>query len=166
MFSNIKVLFLPPNTTSRLQPLDAGVIKNFKVRYRKLLLKFILSRVNHGLTAPDIAKKVNVLQAIRWMKQAWDAVPVEIVQRCFHRCGFSNMAQSNERSEEEEDQEFSGLVRRISQGKTTAKEYATADQEIPSCEPPVNATRPNWRQRQRDEALDLYQKIRRTCPQS
>ena len=68
------------------------------------------------------------------------------------------MAQSNERSEEEEDQEFSGLVRRISQGKTTAKEYATADQEIPSCEPPVNTTRPNWRQRQRDEALDLYQK--------
>ena len=86
MFSNIKVLFLPPNTTSRLQPLDAGVIKNFKVRYRKLLLKFVLSRVNHGLTAPDIAKEVDVLQAIRWIKQAWDEVLVEIIQRCFDKC--------------------------------------------------------------------------------
>ena len=68
------------------------------------------------------------------------------------------MVQNNERSEEEEDQECVELVRRISQGETTAEEYVTADQEIPSCEPPVNTTLPNWRQRLRDEALDLYQK--------
>ena len=61
MFSNIKVIFLPPNTTSRLQPLDAGIIKNFKVRYRKLLLKFVVSRINRGLTAVDIVATVDVL---------------------------------------------------------------------------------------------------------
>lgn len=38
------------------------------------------------------------------------------------------------------------------------EKYLTADQEIPSCEPPVNTTLPNWRQRLRDEALHLYQK--------
>ena len=61
IFSNLKVVFLPPNMTSRLQPLDAEVIKNFKVRYRKLLLKFVVSRDNQRLTAPDIAKEVDVL---------------------------------------------------------------------------------------------------------
>ncbi|XP_068671286.1 tigger transposable element-derived protein 4-like [Montipora foliosa] len=130
-----------------------GVIKNFKVRYRNFLLKFVVSRVNRGLTAPDIAKEVDVLQAIRWIKQAWDEVPEEIVQKCFDKCGFSNVVQNNARSEEEEDQEFAELVRRISQGETTAEEYVTADQEIPSC-----ATLSKWRQRLRDEALDLYQK--------
>ena len=36
---NIKLVFIPKNTTSQLQLCDAGVIRNFKVKYRKQLLK-------------------------------------------------------------------------------------------------------------------------------
>ena len=45
-FSNVEVVFLPVHTTARLQPLDAGIIKNFKsttgnsfsaLHYRELL---------------------------------------------------------------------------------------------------------------------------------
>ena len=40
--SNVKLVFLPPNTTSRLQPCDAGIIRAFKAHYRKRLLRHVL----------------------------------------------------------------------------------------------------------------------------
>ena len=39
----IKLEFLPKNTTSRLQPYDAGITKTFKHKYRKLLIRYILA---------------------------------------------------------------------------------------------------------------------------
>ena len=43
---NIKLVFLPKNTTSQLQPSDAGIIRDLKVKYRKQLLKHVISRIN------------------------------------------------------------------------------------------------------------------------
>ena len=78
-YSTIKVVFLPKNTTSRLQPLDAGIIRNFKLKYRKKLLKFVISRINDNVKATDIIQEVDVLKAISWIKSAWDEVSEEAI---------------------------------------------------------------------------------------
>ena len=42
-YSNIKIAFLPANTTAVLQPLDFSNIKTFKVYYHKLSRRHVLS---------------------------------------------------------------------------------------------------------------------------
>ena len=138
-FSNIKIIFLPKNTTSRLQPLDAGIIKNFKVHYRRLLLKHTLAQIDGtDLTASAIVKTINVLTAIRWIKKAWDEVKPQTIINCFRKTGA---LPQDQRSEEEEDP-FAGLdeddaclEELVSQfdPESTANEYVNADDGLSTC---------------------------------
>ena len=53
---NINIVFLPKNTTSRLQPLDAEIIQSFKTKYRKKLMRYVIARINDDLFASEIEK--------------------------------------------------------------------------------------------------------------
>lgn len=59
--SNVKLVFLPPNTTSKLQPCDAGIIQNVKMHNRKQLLRHILNHMDGASNASEVAKKTNIL---------------------------------------------------------------------------------------------------------
>ncbi|GFS78453.1 tigger transposable element-derived protein 1 [Trichonephila clavipes] len=49
--SNVQLVFLPPNTTSLIRPLDQGIIATFKKYYIKTTYKFILNKLeNESLT--------------------------------------------------------------------------------------------------------------------
>ena len=66
-FSRIEVIFLPENTTSRLHPIDAaaGITKNFKVQYQKLLVTHTLAQIDgSSLTASEITRSVHILTAM------------------------------------------------------------------------------------------------------
>jgi hypothetical protein len=43
--SNARVHFLPPNTTSQIQPMDAGIIHNFKLKYKTRFVQWLLDQV-------------------------------------------------------------------------------------------------------------------------
>ena len=48
--SNITIVFLPPNVTSVVQPLDQGIIASFKVQCKKKLLEWVLSQFDSSTT--------------------------------------------------------------------------------------------------------------------
>ena len=86
--TNIKLVFIPKNKTSRLQTLDAGIIRNFKHKYRKLFVLFVVSLINAGKTASQIIEDVHILKAINWFQTARRSVSTETIKQCFIKCGF------------------------------------------------------------------------------
>ena len=90
--SNVKLVFLPPNTTSRLQPCDAGIIAAMKAHYRKRLMRHVLAEMDNARTAAELSKKVNLLDAINWVHHAWASVTESAVSKCFAKCGFATNA--------------------------------------------------------------------------
>lgn len=94
ILSNVKLMFLPANTTTDCQPLDQGIIHSFKVHYRKVLMRSIVSSIDERLrsnimnTEEDFSRKITVLDSLGWIREAWDAVRIETIQNCFATCGF------------------------------------------------------------------------------
>ena len=79
---NIKLVFFPPNVTSVLQPMDQGIIRSLKCHYRKLL---ILHHINKATT--DF--KVSILDAVRFVAEAWISVTSKTIKNCFIESGIA-----------------------------------------------------------------------------
>ena len=89
--SNVKIEFLPPNTTSKVQPLDQGIIRAIKQHYRKCLLSNLVAKLVSDSEKPiaDFVKTTTVLDALHYLKQAWQKVKPTCVQNCFRKAGFT-----------------------------------------------------------------------------
>ena len=90
-FTNINIKFLPPNTTSKLQPCDQGIIQSLKVHYRHQLLRATLQTMENGNQ-----HRITVLDAMQWLKFAWDKVTSTTIMNCFRHCSFIIASQSED----------------------------------------------------------------------
>ncbi|CAH4036248.1 unnamed protein product [Pieris brassicae] len=66
----IRLVFLPPNVTSVLQPMDQGVIKALKTQYRKLQVLQMIQNIENSKDT----KSLRVLDAILMISEAWEKV--------------------------------------------------------------------------------------------
>ena len=70
-FKNIELCFFPTNCTSIMQPLDMGIIKNFKITYRQQLIEKVITNIERKLEKPFA---INVKQACEMISSSWDSV--------------------------------------------------------------------------------------------
>lgn len=80
---NIRICWLPANSTSRFQPLDQGIIQNCKALYKRHWLKFILDKIDNN---EDFIKTMSLHLAIRWMLRSWNnEVTNTTIYNCFRK---------------------------------------------------------------------------------
>ncbi|XP_050315271.1 jerky protein homolog-like [Anthonomus grandis grandis] len=74
--NDIKLVYLPPNVTSLVQPMDQGVIESLKRRYRRILVSEILQHSetkDKGLL--EVIKKINIKDVIYMLATAFQEMP-------------------------------------------------------------------------------------------
>ncbi|CAB4475246.1 unnamed protein product [Rhizophagus irregularis] len=84
--TNIKLIYLPPNTTAHLQPMDAGIIHSFKAKYKKEFCKHIICQFDSGID--HIENKLNLKEAIDYIAEGWNNITQKTIQNCWIKTGI------------------------------------------------------------------------------
>ncbi|GET51664.1 CENP-B homolog protein 2-like [Rhizophagus irregularis DAOM 181602=DAOM 197198] len=106
--SNVKVHFLPPNTTSFLQPLDQGIIYSLKAQYRKLLCQNRIQAYVFYEEGDPIPPPIDIFDSINLIADAWKKVSKKTILNSWAKAGIlpnNNMEDSecSDNSDYEED---------------------------------------------------------------
>ncbi|XP_046590819.1 jerky protein homolog-like [Neodiprion lecontei] len=124
---DIRVMYLPANITSTVQPMNQGIIETFKKYYRSLFLIAILYAQKNGIDIVSFLKSVNIEKVIDWVSHAWNNVKDDTIFKCwkqilpdrFYTINRNSISISNEAIT---DEEILRTVRQIN-------DYALADNE-------------------------------------
>ena len=148
-YSNMKIISLPSNTTCKLQPLDLGIIQNLKMHYRKYFLRFVVSKIDKCETASEVIKSITILQAIRWVAHACEAVKEDTISKCFRKAGNLENVVSREHEHQDlfdelESGVFGGIEKELSINSTCplfSQGICKLDDDLPTCSKEVSETR-------------------------
>ena len=85
--TNTRLIFFPPNCTSKLQPADQGIIQNLKVHYRQTMIRKTLQCVDEDKPI----KAIDLKDAISMAAKAWDNVCPKTIKNCWRKTGFPEL---------------------------------------------------------------------------
>ncbi|POM80053.1 LOW QUALITY PROTEIN: CENPB protein Homeodomainlike [Phytophthora palmivora] len=82
--SNVRVIFLPPNTPPYLQPMRAGIIQQFKVHVKILGIQWMLDQ--RRASTSDM--KMGLLTAVQHIVQSWQHMTQQTIRNCWAHTGI------------------------------------------------------------------------------
>ena len=137
---SIKLVFLPPNTTSHLQPCDQGIINSLKHHYRTRVVRKYLDHIKDKMAQvsaePTTSEtfRISVLDALYDLRSAWDKVTEKTVKNCFRHAGFSKESDVTEDpplvAETDELENAMESLAAVTSLQTTAQDFISIDADV------------------------------------
>lgn len=82
---NVESYFLPIKTTSKLHPLDGGIIGAMKKRYRKRQMEHVVELLDVGVLE---IYKIDISTAVKWLTTVWHNVSEECMRNFWGTTGI------------------------------------------------------------------------------
>lgn len=111
-FSNyIEILFLPPNTTCLIQPMDQTVIRSFKCRYVKELMDQVVKSEN----IDKFIKGFSIKKAVPLISTAWNSIPASTMKNSWNKLlnGIDDFVSKSAESLPKLDQQLQDLSKKL-----------------------------------------------------
>ena len=140
----IRVSYLPKNTTSKIQPLDPGVISAFKMIYRRELIKKIVADER---PVQESLKAINIKETILLAGQSWEAISAKSIEKCWMKGlgaafpaplpAVQDVPAADDSSDDEEEFEgfdqadIDAVQRRIDTSPEEVRQWLTIDNDCP-----------------------------------
>ena len=93
-FPNLEFYFLPPNTTSLIQPMDQGVIRSFKANYLRGFMDKVIDSEDNYI---ESAKNYTIKDCVETCVKSWDKVTADTVKH-----GWNKLLPNEDTGEEED----------------------------------------------------------------
>jgi hypothetical protein len=95
---NVCVVYLPPNCTSIIQPMDQGILRSLKCYYRQQLMQKLIVVCNRGQGADRFKKEFNIKDAIWNLAKAWTGVTAATLKNAWHNLWPARMFEEYDES--------------------------------------------------------------------
>lgn len=140
---NVRLVFMPPNTTAKLQPCDQGIIANFKQKYRSLVMQRLLVQFESQTEDKQEQFKFNLtlLDAMNIARTAWSHVTETTIANCFRHAGFGTPTETRPETERDDtdlhdnDPDLQAVFSQVQRvlpdcSEVTIADYVSVDSEL------------------------------------
>ncbi|GBB92419.1 hypothetical protein RclHR1_00200052 [Rhizophagus clarus] len=92
---NTNMAVIPGGCTSKLQSLDVAINKSFKSKVRDRYNNWMISNI-HAFTSTGKIKRPSYSTAMTWVKESWDKISEDLIQKSFKSCEISTNLDGSE----------------------------------------------------------------------